>query len=110
MDEIEGISTPILKSERIFVIQSYSTEEEPMIDIPLDLEVTADELDIGDNATQEEIEDKLLDWLGDKLDEVFSGYIWYELNDGVKMNWLNPDSDNWSNEDYVFKINIDEEE
>ena len=91
MDELESISTPIIKQqERTFVIESYSREDEPLKDIELNTFLTAEELGINEDATQEEIEDILLDWMGDNVGWI-SGYIWYEITaDGQKRNWLNP--------------------
>ena len=81
------------KQERTFVIESYSTEDEPMNDIELNMMETAKELGLEIDASYEDIEDKLRDWLGDELGE-FSGFIWYEITaDGKKRNWLNPKSD-----------------
>jgi hypothetical protein len=84
----------ILKNqERTFVIESYSIEDEPMEDIELNMMETAKELGLEIDASYEDIEDKLRDWLGDELGE-FSGFIWYEITaDGKKRNWLNPSSD-----------------
>ena len=84
----------ILKQqERTFVIESYSTEDEPMKDIELNMMETAKELGIEMDASYEDIEDKLRDWLGDEIGE-FSGFIWYEISaDGEKRNWLNPTGD-----------------
>jgi len=84
----------ILKQqERTFVIESYSTEDEPMKDKELYFFITAKELGIEMDASYEDIEDKLRDWLGDKFGE-FSGFIWYEITaDGEKRDWLNPTGD-----------------
>ena len=71
--------------ERTFVIGSYSTEDEPMNDIELNMMETAKELGLEIDASYEDIEDKLRDWLGDELGE-FSGFIWYEITaDGKKI-------------------------
>ena len=81
------------KQERTFVIESYSTEDEPMKDIEINMMETAKELGLEIDASYEDIEDKLRDWLGDELGE-FSGFIWYEITaDGKKRDWLNPRSD-----------------
>ena len=81
------------KQERTFVIQSYSEEDDPMEDIELNAYLSAKELDINEDDTQEEIEDKLLNWLGDNVGTI-TGYIWYEITaEGKKRNWLNPTSD-----------------
>ena len=83
----------ILKNERTFVIESYSTEDEPYKDIELNTFITAKELDINEDATQEEIEERLLDWIGDNIGWI-QGYIWHEITaKGEKRNWLNPRSD-----------------
>jgi hypothetical protein len=83
----------ILKNERTFVIESYSTEDEPYEDIELNTFITAKELDINEDATQEEIEERLLDWMGDNIGWI-QGYIWHEITaKGEKRNWLNPRSD-----------------
>lgn len=83
----------ILKNERTFVIESYSTEDKPYKDIELNTFITAKELDINEDATQEEIEERLLDWIGDNIGWI-QGYIWHEITaKGEKRNWLNPRSD-----------------
>lgn len=80
-------------TERTFVIESYSTEEDPFDDIQLNAFITAKELDIDEDATQDEIEDNLLDWMGDNFGWI-SGYIWHEITTkGEKRNWLNPKTD-----------------
>tara|TARA_B100000700_G_C14748209_1_gene716242 strand:- start:58 stop:342 length:285 start_codon:yes stop_codon:yes gene_type:complete len=79
--------------ERTFVIESYSREDEPMKDIPLNVFLTAKELDIAHDATQEDIEYELLEWIGDNIGWV-TGYIWHEIDsEGKKRNWLNPKTD-----------------
>ena len=94
MDEMENIGTMIAKQqERTFVIESYSTEDDPMEDIELNAFLTAKELDIDEDDDQEYIEDRLLDWMGDNVGTI-TGYIWYEITaEGKKRNWLNPTSD-----------------
>ena len=83
----------VKKQERTFVIESYSTEDEPMEDIELNTFLTARELEINEDATQDEIEDILLDWMGDNVGWI-NGYIWYEITaEGKKRNWLNPRGD-----------------
>ena len=84
----------ILKvAERTFVIESYSTEEDPYDDIQLNEFLTAKELDIDEDATQDEIEDRLLDWMGNDIG-LIQGYIWHEITaEGEKRNWLNPKTD-----------------
>ena len=83
----------VKKQERTFVIESYSTEDEPMEDIELNTFLTAKELEINEDATQDEIEDILLDWMGDNVGWI-NGYIWYEITaEGKKRNWLNPRGD-----------------
>ena len=83
----------VKKQERTFVIESYSTEDEPMEDIELNTFLTAKELEINEDATQDEIEDILLDWMGDNVGWI-NGYIWYEITaEGMKRNWLNPRGD-----------------
>tara|TARA_R110000787_G_scaffold191534_1_gene302850 strand:- start:956 stop:1234 length:279 start_codon:yes stop_codon:yes gene_type:complete len=84
----------ILKNqERTFVIESYSTEDEPYKDIETNMMETAKELGLEMDASYEDIEDKLRDWLGEELGD-FSGFIWYEITaDGEKRDWLNPSSD-----------------
>jgi len=84
----------ILKvAERTFVIESYSTEEDPYDDIQLNAFLTAKELDIDEDATQDEIEDRLLDWMGNDIG-LIQGYIWHEITaKGEKRNWLNPKTD-----------------
>ena len=94
MNEMENLSTPIIKSERTFVIESYSTEEKPYDDIEVNYKATAKELGIEADYTMEDIEDTLREWLAGKIG-YFSGYIWHEINDGVKMDWLNPETQNW---------------
>ena len=55
--------------------------------------LTARELEINEDATQDEIEDILLDWMGDNVGWI-NGYIWYEITaEGKKRNWLNPRGD-----------------
>jgi hypothetical protein len=83
----------ILKNqERTFVIESYSTEDEPYEDIEINMMETAKELGLEMDASYEDIEDKLRDWLEEELGD-FSGFIWYEITaDGKKRNWLNPSS------------------
>tara|TARA_R100001463_G_scaffold88622_1_gene143376 strand:+ start:835 stop:2445 length:1611 start_codon:yes stop_codon:yes gene_type:complete len=93
MDSLESHESILKQQERTFVIESYSTEDEPMEDIELNMMETAKELGLEIDASYEDIEDNLRDWLGDKLGE-FSGFIWYEITaDGKKRDWLNPKSD-----------------
>jgi len=93
MDSLENIGTVLKQQERTFVIESYSTEDDPMKDIELNVFLTAKELDIDEDDDQEYIEDRLLDWMGDNVGWI-TGYIWYEITaDGEKRNWLNPTSD-----------------
>ena len=93
MDSLENHESILKQQERTFVIESYSTEEEPMNDIQLNMMETAKELGLEIDASYEDIEDKLRDWLEDELG-AFSGFIWYEVNaDGQKKNWLNPKND-----------------
>ena len=84
----------ILKmAERTFVIESYSPENEPYKDIKLNAFITAKELNIDENATQEDIEDELLEWIGDNIGFI-QGYVWYEITaEGKKRDWLNPKTD-----------------
>ena len=94
MDEMEKIGSAIIKQqERTFVIESYSTEDDPMEDIELNAFLTAKELDIDEDDDQEFIQDRLLDWMGDNVGTI-TGYIWYEITaEGKKRDWLNPKSD-----------------
>ena len=79
MDEMEKIGSAIIKQqERTFVIESYSTEDDPMEDIELNAFLTAKELDIDEDDDQEFIQDRLLDWMGDNVGTI-TGYIWYEI-------------------------------
>ena len=56
--------------------------------------VTAKELEIEEDATQEEIEDELSNWISMETGWLHSGYVWYEITaDGEKRDWLNPKSD-----------------
>ena len=81
------------KQERTFVIESYSTENEPYKDISVNVFLTAKELGIEEDFTQEDIEDELLEWIEGKVGEV-NGYIWHEITaEGKKRNWLNPRGD-----------------
>ncbi len=84
----------ILKEqERTFVIESYSTEDEPYKDISVNAFLTAKELGIDEDYDIDDIQDELLDWIGDNIGTV-SGYIWYEITaEGKKRNWLNPRGD-----------------
>jgi hypothetical protein len=84
----------ILKvAERTFVIESYSPENEPYKDIELNAFITAKELDIDEDATQEDIEHELLEWMGDNIGRI-QGYVWHEITtEGKKRNWLNPKTD-----------------
>ena len=83
----------VKKQERTFVIESYSTEDEPYKDISVNVFLTAKELGIKEDFTQEDIEDELLEWIGDNIGTV-SGYIWYEITaEGKKRDWLNPRGD-----------------
>ena len=79
--------------ERTFVIESYSTEDEPYKDISVNAFLTAKELEIEEDATQEEIEKDLLEWIGKNIGTV-NGYGWYEITaEGKKRDWLNPRGD-----------------
>lgn len=83
----------VKKQERVFVIESYSTEDEPYEDISVNAFLTAKELGIEEDFTQEDIEDELLEWIGDNIGTV-NGYIWYEITaEGKKRDWLNPRGD-----------------
>tara|TARA_R110002051_G_scaffold320132_1_gene405032 strand:+ start:971 stop:1285 length:315 start_codon:yes stop_codon:yes gene_type:complete len=92
------------KQERTFIIDSYEAEYTPEqvaqskgkalgLDENFFMALTAKELGIDENATKEEIEEKLLDALGDEVGWI-QGYTWYEITvDGKKRDWLNPKSD-----------------
>lgn len=83
----------IKEQERTFVIESYSTEDEPYKDISVNTFLTAKELGIDEDYDIDDIQDELLDWIGDNIGTV-SGYIWYEITaEGKKRNWLNPRGD-----------------
>ena len=89
------------KQERTFVITDVDW------DIPIESDetdeafllwmvnsVTAKELEIEDDATQEEIEDELGSWITIETGWLHTGYTWHEITaEGKKRNWLNPTSD-----------------
>ena len=79
-----------MSQERTFVIRSYSREDDPMTDIELNAFLTAKKLGIDEDATQEDIEHELLEWIGDNIGWV-TGYIWHEITaEGKIRDWLNP--------------------
>lgn len=84
----------VKRAERTFVIESFSADGgDPYVDIELNAFLTANELDIDEDATQSEIEERLLDWMGDNVGGI-SGYVWYEITaEGKKRDWLNPKTD-----------------
>ena len=85
--------TLLKAQERTFVIESYSPENEPYTDIELNAFITAKELGIAEDATIEEIQEELLEWMGDNIGFV-QGYIWHEITaEGKKRDWLNPKND-----------------
>ena len=83
----------VKKQERTFVIESYSTEDEPYKDISVNAFLTAKELGIEEDFTLEDIEDTLREWLAGKIG-YFNGYVWHEITaEGKKRDWLNPRGD-----------------
>jgi hypothetical protein len=92
------------QQERTFIIDSYEAEYTPEqvaqskgktlgLDEDYFMALTAKELGIDKDATLEEIEEKLLEALGDEVGWI-QGYTWYEITaDGKKRDWLNPKSD-----------------
>ena len=76
-----------------FCYRVLFTENEPYTDIELNAFITAKELGIAEDATIEEIQEELLEWMGDNIGFV-QGYIWHEITaEGKKRDWLNPKND-----------------
>ena len=101
MDSLENIGGVIVKQqERTFVITEVDwdtkLEEDAEEDtVSLDFmigSVTAKELEIKEDDTQEEIEDELSNWISMETGWLHSGFVWHEVTaDGKIRDWLSGD-------------------
>ena len=101
MDSLENIGGVIAKQqERTFVItevdwdtklEEDAEEDTASLDFMIG-SVTAKELEIKEDDTQEEIEDELSNWISMETDWLHSGFVWHEVTaDGKIRDWLSGD-------------------
>ncbi len=94
----------VKQQERTFVIDSVKYDNSHIVgDEELDgnkvgnptfMSVTASELGIKEDYTQEEIEELLVDWITEETGWLIQGFTWYEVTaQGENKNWLNPSND-----------------
>jgi len=61
---------------------------------PTFMSVTASELGIEEDYTQEEIEATLVNWITERTGWLIQDLTWYEVTaQGENKNWLNPSND-----------------
>ncbi len=94
----------VKQQERTFVVDSveydnsYFDGDEELdgnkVGNPTFMSVTASELGIEEDYTQDEIEEMLVDWITEETGWLVQGYTWYEVTaQGEKKDWLNPSND-----------------
>jgi len=94
----------VKQQERTFVVDSveydnsYFDGDEELdgnkVGNPTFMSVTASQLGIEEDYTQEEIEEMLVDWITEETGWLVHRVSWYEVTaQGEKKDWLNPSND-----------------
>ena len=116
MDSMEQIGTIIKQQERTFVITEvdYETDEHEQEDLDNTFQamaVTAKELGIEENATSEEIENELVNWISEETGWLVNGYSYHEVRpDGTIVKSKEVDSAIDDLEEIADKYDLKEEE